>query len=270
MTEDSARFSLARALGLGEKGMVSLVGAGGKTSLIYALGRELAMVGRKVLVTTTTHMLAPLPQEASATILSPDPDEILEELRGLSREWSPIFVASHRDGKEGKMVGFSPEGVERIWEGGFLDWVLVEADGAARRPLKAPASHEPVVPKSSLWVVGLVGLDAVGKPLDKEWVFRWEIYGRLLGLARGEEVTPESVARIALHPEGLFRGTPQGASKIFWLNKADLPGAQAAAHRILYFVAEKGWGDIARAVIGSTLSKEPVLGCYGPSRLLGG
>lgn len=267
MKKDSARFTLARALGLGEKGMVSLVGAGGKTSLIYALARELAMAGRKVLVTTTTHMLAPLAQEASATILSPDPDELLEELRGLSLRWSPIFAASHRDGEEGKMVGFSPEDVERIWGGGLLDWVLVEADGAARRPLKAPASHEPVVPQSSLWVVGLVGLDAVGKPLDEQWVFRCEIYARLSGLAMGEEVSPESVARTALHPEGLFRGTPRGASKILWLNKADLPEAEAAAHRILFSVTEKGWGDIDRAVIGSALSREPVVGCFGPSRL---
>lgn len=266
MNQDSGRFTLARALGLGEKGMVSLVGAGGKTSLIYALARELAMEGKKVLVTTTTHMLAPLAQEASAVILSPDTDEILEELRGLSLRWSPIFAASHRDGKEGKMVGFSPEDVDRIWGRGFLDWVLVEADGAARRPLKAPASHEPVVPYSSLWVVGLVGLDAIGKPLDEEWVFRWQIYGRLSGLARGEEVSPESVARMALHPEGLFKGTPQGASKILWLNKADLPDVEAGAHRILFCVAQKGWGDIARAVIGSALSREPVMGCYGPSR----
>lgn len=264
MKRDSHIGCLYKALGLSGKGIVSLVGAGGKTSLIYLLGRELAMKGKQVLITTTTHMMAPLPEEASAMILSPDPEEILEELRRFPRTWNPIFVASHREGEEGKIVGLPPEGVERMSAEGLLDWILVEADGAARRPLKAPALHEPVVPRSSLWVVGLVGLDAVGKPLDEPWVFRWEIYGRLFGLVRGAKVTPESVADLAFHPEGLFRGAPPEATKILWLNKADLPGAHAAAHGILSGIEKKGWGDIARVIIGSVLSRQPVESCFSP------
>lgn len=253
MKKDSSKALFSVALGLGERGMLSLVGAGGKTSLIYVLARELANKGKKVLVTTTTHMLLPLREQAQAKILSPNPEKVLEELRSLSREMSPIFAASHQEGKEGKVAGFSQEGVERLWQEGFLDWVLVEADGAASRPLKAPASHEPVVPPSSSWVVGVVGLDAIGKPLEEAWVFRWEIYGSLVGLARGEEVTPESVATLALHPEGLFRGAPPRATKILWLNKLDLPGAHPGACRILSSIEQKGWGGIDRVIMGSVL-----------------
>ncbi len=264
MRRDLDGTSLCRVLGLGEKGMASLVGAGGKTTLLYALARELAGEGKRVLVTTTTHMMAPLPQEVSAFILSPDPEEVIAELRGFPTGWTPIFAASHKQDLEGKMVGFSAQGVQRFWEEGFLDWVLVEADGAARRPLKAPAPHEPVVPPGSLWVVGLVGLDAVGKPLEEAWVFRWEIYGCLLGLDRGEEVTPDSVARLALHPEGLFKGAPPKAERILWLNKADMPGAESAGHRIISCIEDMGWGGLDRAVIGSALSRESFMACFRP------
>jgi probable selenium-dependent hydroxylase accessory protein YqeC len=265
MTEQRvAQGCICRALGLGDRGMVSLVGAGGKTSLLYRLARELTMDGRRVLVTTTTHMMRPQPEEAVTTLLSPDPGEILEELRGLPASLGPALAASHQEVQGEKLVGFSPEGVESIWRPGLLDWILVEADGASRRPLKAPASHEPVVPVSSGWVVGLVGLDAVGKPLDEPWVFRWEIFGRLSGLTRGQEVTPESVARLALHPEGLFRGAPEGALRVLWLNKADMPGAVSAARRIVSFIASEGWGNIGRAVVGSTRGPEPAMACFGP------
>lgn len=38
--------------------MITVVGAGGKTTLIYLLARELTDAGYKVAVTTTTHMQA--------------------------------------------------------------------------------------------------------------------------------------------------------------------------------------------------------------------
>ncbi len=266
MKKDLAKITLSKALGLEGKGMVSLVGAGGKTSLLYALARELASEGKRILITTTTHMLVPPATEVSATVLSPDPEEALEELQGFPLAWNPIFVASHRSKEQDKVVGFSSEGIEKLWDAGLADWILVEADGAARRPLKAPAAHEPVVPAGSRWVVGLVGLDGVGKPLEEAWVFRWEIYGRLCGLRRGEEVSPKSVAEVALHVDGIFKGVPPKASKILWLNKADLPGAQFAAYEIIAIIAEKGWGVLTQVVIGSATSPEPVMACFAPSR----
>ena len=48
--------SLTDRLGLGERDLVSFVRAGGKTTLMLKLGRELADAGHRVVITTTTRM----------------------------------------------------------------------------------------------------------------------------------------------------------------------------------------------------------------------
>ena len=60
---------------------------------------------------------------------------------------------------------------------------LVEADGAARKPLKAPAAHEPVLPEPLDCCVAVVGLDSVGQPLDDGHVHR----SALVCAAAGQE-----------------------------------------------------------------------------------
>lgn len=254
--------SVSEALLLETGGIVSLVGAGGKTTLLFRLAQELALEGQRVLVTTTTHMCRPNPGQVAAVLLSPDPEEILEEARALGGMPGALYAASHEEGEEGKLVGLSPERVERIWDGGAFGWILVEADGAARRPLKAPASHEPVIPKRSRWVVGLVGLDALGRPLGDTWVFRWKEYGRLCGLEAGEAVTAKSVARLALHPQGLFKGAPREALRVLWLNKADLPGRAEEAKRVARAIMQDGWGDLRRIVAGCAQGERPVFWCF--------
>jgi probable selenium-dependent hydroxylase accessory protein YqeC len=100
-------------------------------------------------------------------------------------------------------------------------FVLVEADGAAGRPVKAPAGHEPVVPSSADLVVGVMGLDALGSPAEEEMVFRLEHFLNVTGLAPSEEIGPDSLKALAAHPEGLFKNTPAKARRMAFYNKAD-------------------------------------------------
>ena len=99
--------------------------------------------------------------------------------------------------------------------------VLVEADGAAGRPLKAPADHEPVIPSSSRLVLAVAGIDALGQPLDARCVHRPERVARLSGLGLGESVTPRSIASALWHPEGCGRGRSPGAHLVPVINKVD-------------------------------------------------
>ena len=57
--------SLRQALLLGEGGVISLVGAGGKTSLMFRLAHELSLTGDSVLTTTTTKIYVPEPVQSS-------------------------------------------------------------------------------------------------------------------------------------------------------------------------------------------------------------
>jgi len=50
--------------------------------------------------------------------------------------------------------------------------VLVEADGAAGRPLKAWAAWEPVIPGQTCLLVVMAGASGLGRPLTPAWVHR--------------------------------------------------------------------------------------------------
>ena len=56
--------SLIEALALGSRELISLVGAGGKTTLMFALAEELRILNRRVVTTTTTKIVPPAPEES--------------------------------------------------------------------------------------------------------------------------------------------------------------------------------------------------------------
>ena len=90
------------------------------------------------------------------------------------------------------------------------DWafVLVEADGAKHRSIKAPGDHEPVVPPSTGAVIGVVGLDCLGRPMDGATVHRPERFHAVTGCPMGAPIRLAHIATLVRAPEGLFKGAP--------------------------------------------------------------
>lgn len=83
-----------------------------------------------------------------------------------------------------------------------FDYVLVEADGSAQRPLKAHAAHEPVIPAGANQTICVVGVSGFGKPVH-ETAHRPELYARLAGIPESAPASPETEAAVlkaeALH-----------------------------------------------------------------------
>ena len=109
---------------------------------------------------------------------------------------------------------------------------MIEADGSRQKPLKAPGEHEPPIPDFVQTVVVVVGLSALGKPLDAETVHRPEIFARLSGLQLGETITAAALTRVLTHPEGGLKNIPPAARRVALLNQADTPDLQAQADAI--------------------------------------
>ena len=103
--------------------------------------------------------------------------------------------------------------------------------------LKAPEAHEPVIPECSDLVVGVIGLDALGKPADADTVHRLEAFLRISGLSEGESIGEQALKALAGHPEGLFKGSPESARRVAFHNKADLG---EVAGRV-FGSARQGW-----------------------------
>lgn len=204
--------------------VVALVGAGGKTSLLYALARLISASGKTVITTTTTHIRPPGPEQSSRLVLEPSPSP--RALRSLLHDCRHLTLARGREKDIAKLGGFAPESIALFSEA--ADVILVEADGAAMRPLKAPAPHEPAVPPCAALCVAVLGLDGVGQPFC-EVAHRPERAAALCATTPEMTVLPGHLSCLALHPEGLFRACAPEMERIVFCHKAELPHTRKAA-----------------------------------------
>ena len=201
---------------------MALCGAGGKTSLLYALGREWTLRRERAALTTCTHIQSRMPQ---GCVLWDEPDE-----EALLAHWQAgaIPVAGRLAGR--KLQGPS----EEMWAilRAHADRILVEADGAARHPVKYPAVWEPVIPQYTDRVLVLAGLSALGQPL-KEVCHRAD-----LALEKGVLVDgPLSEAGLAaLLLRGYGRYDP-----LYILNQADDDDLFARAEQISAILKQDGF-----------------------------
>ena len=144
---------------------MSFVGAGGKTSLLLHLARELASDERPVLVTTTTHLADPREEPGASVervLLLPALEQTGNDAALPELAPGVTLLVSRRAEPPRKLKGIDPSHVARL--ASIWPVVLVEADGSKSLPIKAPAGHEPVVPGSTGLTVGVLGLDALGWP----------------------------------------------------------------------------------------------------------
>ncbi len=199
---------------------MAFIGAGGKTTLLLRLGGELVVAGRRVVLTTTTKLGSD--QVTGTVCRSADPAEVDDCFTSPGH----VFVVISDDGR--KVTGPSARGVDRLFTETATDYVLVEADGARRRFIKAPADHEPVIPSASTRVVIVAGLDAIGRPLA-EVAHRPELVSALIGLDLTSLVEPEHVAALLAHPQGGLKGVPDRARAVVALTGGKQDGRKEAA-----------------------------------------
>lgn len=188
---------------------VAFTGAGGKSAALTALAKESR--GRVPFVATTTTRLGADQTDLASEHLPAPSLEIL-----ASRDFTPdtnLLVTGAFDPRAGKWTSPSPDLLAWIRQrcldrGGIL---AVEADGARRRLVKAPAEHEPVVPPWTDVVVPTVGLGAIGQSLGPDVAHRPERIAKVLGIQPGDRLTEELLARLLSAPEGGLQGVPHSA-----------------------------------------------------------
>ena len=223
-------MSLAALLAVGDHELISLVGGGGKSTLLFGLGDELAAAGNRVLLTTTTKMGRYQTAVVPTVCWSTDSLSATAEdaVAALDRPGPVMLVTG---GDDHKVTGPPPERVDKLFAESGADYIIVEADGSHGRPLKAPAAHEPVVPSTSTIVVMLVGIDAVGRPLDAV-THRTETAMRFIGVDSGHIMTPADCAAVLLHPDGALRSCPLDSRVIVAVTKVRSPTDRMAAQEL--------------------------------------
>lgn len=263
-TEVLSGISITEALGLKTREMISLTGAGGKTTLMFRLARELFLQGKKVITTTTTKILEP-PQEETPHLFVSSEEEMIRDFLGRHLDqFGHLTLAGERLGS-GKLRGLPPGLLDHLWNSFRMNAMIIEADGAAGRPVKAPREGEPVIPSCTTLVTAILGLDGVGVPLTDEHVFQAGRISQMTGIPEGEEMTEEGMAVLMTHPEGLFKGAPDSSRLAVFLNKVDVREGLTKAMAIGRMIFETKTVAIERVVLGQLRNEPPVIRVF-PSK----
>ena len=163
-------------------GITAVIGGGGKTTFLRTAGEQLSRGHHTVLLCTTTKIF-PFPGLPLAGSL-----EQLDQLR-VRFDLVTAGVLVPELGKL-RAPDIPMEELARRFE-----YVLVEADGSAQRPMKAHADHEPVIPEGCGQVVCIVGASGFGRPIA-EAAHRPERYAALAGAVPEDLITPELEAAV--------------------------------------------------------------------------
>ena len=193
-----------------QKGITSIIGAGGKTTLMLTLADELCSKG-KVIICTSTRIYQP---EGIKTVMSGSEEEITSALK----DNSIICVSAGMDENK-KLI---PPGMPVMNLQRFADYVICEADGAKRLPIKAHADYEPVIPEGSGQVVLVIGADAIGQTIE-DICHRPNIFAGLAQCDQEDVVTPEVAAKV-INKEGL--------GNVVFINKVETEEQREIAARL--------------------------------------
>ena len=161
--------------------IISVVGSGGKTTLIKELAAQFRSEGKTVLVTTTTHMLT-----EDDTLLTDNDERIIAALKE-----SGYAMAGIPEGE--KIKALSAETFEKVCV--FADVVLVEADGSKGFPLKYPNAIEPVIPANTNEIRIVCGLNAIGQKA-KDVCHRLELVKTCLGIDENTVIAPAHIQQL--------------------------------------------------------------------------
>jgi len=242
--------SLTAALGLEPRENIALVGAGGKTALMFTLAEELCRKKRQVLTSTTTKIWHHEAQRSPFILLIKNHLSWREMIQEGLKTHGHIFLGQELL-TSGKVKGIDCSVADELYQESQLDYVIVEADGSSGLPVKAPSDFEPVIPPSTTLVVALLGLESLGKPCEPTVVFRMEPFKRLTGIAPGEKLTPQGLSKLFLDLRGLFKGTPVSSRRVVFLNKSDLVEEGQDAGDLARLITRNSREQIDRVIIGS-------------------
>jgi molybdenum cofactor cytidylyltransferase len=246
-------MTLAEALGVGAGELVSLIGAGGKTTALFRLAKELRERDSKILVTTTTKISKPTKPHVDRLFLVQDVNALIAESRNIPPP--AVIAAGYGIDDEDKLLGLPAPWLDKIQKSAEFDALLVEADSAASRLFKVPSELEPVVPHLSSLVIWSMAIKVIGKSLDANSLHRPEQALALLGASPGTILTAEHIVKLLGHRDGCLRGIPAASRKAALINQADSAEEIEAAQKLAGALLPLGF---ERVVISSFLSEKAV------------
>ncbi len=210
--------------------LIAIIGASGKTTTMYTLAGELAQRGKRVITTTTTQIFYPEPGETDTLIVDADTPMLLQKIRAAWQHQHRITVAGTLL-RTDKLAGLQPEQPYELLMKSGADVVIVEADGARHRMIKAPAAHEPVIPLQTNVALLVMSAEAINQLLSDRIAHRPERVAMVTGVNLGDMLSPAVIARLITSEQGALKHISETTTAYLLITHDSLP--QKAAIREL-------------------------------------
>ena len=246
-------LSFSSALRLKKGDVITLVGAGGKTSILKILAGELE---KNLLITTTTHIQT-MSELKKMKIINKNFGQITSRIVTIRKESNEkIYIASKivsdLENGEKKVKGISPDWVDELWNQYKNEIFIIEGDGSALRPIKAPVDYEPVVPNSTSHLLVVMGMRVFGKKINKKNCHR---INKIKNLARDNKIDKELIIKLftANDTYGFYQDQVENYIPVLnQLDSCDLNKAEQIGKKLL----ARG---VKKVILTDTLRVNPII-----------
>lgn len=240
-------MELSKVLGIKVNSIVSIVGAGGKSTLMYTLAEEFRNE-YKCLVSTTTKIYVPNKKKYDFIAVG------TEEFNKLKYNCNNgIYVYGSFVNEENKLIGVNTEELENNIS--HFQYVLVEADGSKRKQIKGWKETEPVICRATTHTIGVISIESIGKEINEYNVHGINEFLSITNTTENEIISEDNIVSLVFHPKGLFKNSL--GEKILFINKIENKQQWSKAEKLVHAIEKRNKKLllIDKIVIGSLLER---------------
>lgn len=204
-------MSLKEIIDIKNNSIISIVGCGGKTTLMYLLANELK-TDNKVLVSTTTKIFSPTKDEVDYLAIGEN------EYNSMKVNMkNGVYAYGKSISKENKLIGIEKNFIKTLTKD--FKYILLEADGSKRKPIKGWNDTEPVICKETNLTIGVMTVESLGLEINDDNVHRVCEFNSLTNSFTGEIININHFLKVIFNNEGLFKYSK--GKRILFLNKME-------------------------------------------------
>ncbi|WP_434290266.1 selenium cofactor biosynthesis protein YqeC [Clostridium botulinum] len=232
-------------LNLKKRSVISIVGAGGKTSLMLNLSEELRPYN-KVLSTTTTKIYTPNKTSYDFMCIGEKNCYIYDHLRK-----NGVYVYGKFINSDNKLIGFNKNFLDEKFK--YFDYSILEADGSKKKPIKGWRDDEPVICKNTNKTIGVLDITCINKIINDFNVHRVSYFLKITNGKLGEKISIPMISSLVTHPLGLFKGSL--GERILFINKVENQHNIFLSYELIKHLLSISNPFIDKIVIGSLKEK---------------
>ena len=245
-------MDLINAFNIKNKDIITIVGAGGKTSLMFSAS-SLLRKDYKVLVTTTTNIYIPDSKTVQFDKFCLIDDEEVENI--MKNNKNGVYIIGSEiinNSNKPKLKGLTFEMLDKI--SSFFDIILIEGDGSKEKPLKGWRENEPVVYDKTTKIIGIIDINSIGLDINEDNIHRLDKFLNIINDEKSSKVKVRHLKNIVLNQNGLFKLSK--GKKILFINKSEGIKNKINANLLIKKIKDENSSYIDKFVYGSIINNK--------------